>query len=317
VSPINGETYYVINQSDGLQLDLNAGSIIAGDHILQEARSFTSLSQRWAVTKLSDGAWKITNLLNGLCLDALASSGVTWTVQNPCSNASSQEWSLTATSNGYYAVLNQSTGLALDVSAQPTTGAGAWIDQSALGGSATQSQQWLLRPAFLRGIDNALLEKQEAARTSQNLTWWKDAGNAQDVLQMLKYHGINTVRLRPTSMPPYATQPSNGPCVQNLCYAETEAQDLDLAKRAKNLGMSIELTLLFDGGSSKSMPAAWANDSLTQLQTDLSNYVFQEIESYRSAGAMPDIVSIGNEVDTGFLNGNDPAQASRISHNCK
>src|SRR5208282_4816367 len=102
------------------------------------------------------------------------------------------------------------------------------------------------------------------------------------------------------------TQGSNGPCVQNLCYAETDSQDLDLAKRAKNLGMSVELTLLFDGGGSSTMPAAWANDSFSQLQTDLYNYVFQEIESYRSAGVMPDLVAIGNEVDTGFLNGYDP-----------
>jgi arabinogalactan endo-1,4-beta-galactosidase len=305
-TPIDGETYSVINQADGLQMDLNAGSIAPGANILQQSASFTSLSQRWAMTKLSDGNWKISNLLNGLCLDAAASSGTTWTVQNPCAaNTASQEWALNPTSNGYYTTQNKSTGLVIDV-AQGSTAAGAQLDQTAVNGAATQSQQWLLRPVFLHGIDNALLEKQEAARVSQNLTWWKDAGTAEDVLQMMKSHGINTVRLRPTSTPPYATQPANGPCAGNLCYAETDAQDLDLAKRAKNLGMSVELTLLFDGGSSQSMPAAWANDSFAQLQTDLYNYVFQEIESYRSSGVMPDLVAIGNEVDTGFLNGNDP-----------
>jgi arabinogalactan endo-1,4-beta-galactosidase len=308
VSPLNGETYYLVNQSTGFQADLNNGSTASGDHILQQQRSFSSLSQRWAATKLANGSWKISNLFNSLCLDASALGGVTWTVQNPCAAAATQQWSLNPTTNGFYTILNQSTGLVLDVSSQPAPGAGAWLDQSTLGGTATQSQQWLLRPAFLRGIDNALLEKQEAARVSQGLTWWKDAGTPQDVLQMLKYHGINTVRLRPTSMPPYATQSSNGPCVQNLCTAETDSQDLDLAKRAKNLGMSVELTLLFDGGGSSTMPAAWASDSFSQLQTDLYDYVFQEIESYRSAGAMPDLVSIGNEVDTGFLNGYDPGK---------
>lgn len=306
VSPLNGETYYLVNQSTDLQMDLNSGSTASGDHILQQQRTFSSLSQRWATTKLANGSWKISNLFNSLCLDASTSGGVTWTVQNPCAASATQQWSLNPTTNGFYTILNQSTGLVLDVSSQPAAGAGAWLDQTTLGGTATQSQQWLLRPVFLRGIDNALLEKQEAARVSQGLTWWKDAGTPQDVLQMLKNHGINTVRLRPTSMPPYATQASSGPCVQNLCYAETDSQDLDLAKRAKNLGMSIELTLLFDGGGSSTMPAAWANDSLSQLQTDLYNYVFQEIESYRSAGVMPDLVAIGNEVDTGFLNGYDP-----------
>jgi arabinogalactan endo-1,4-beta-galactosidase len=306
VSPINGETYYIINQADGLQIDLNSGSIAAGDHVLENAASFTSLSQRWATTRLADGNWKISNLLNGLCLDSAAASGVTWTVQNLCAGSTpSQEWSLHATSNGYYTVQNQSTGLVLDVY-QGSTTAGAQLDQTTLSGAATQTQQWLLRPAFFRGIDNALLEKQETARLAASVTWWKDAGTPTDVLQLMKNHGVNMVRLRPTSMPPYATQASSGPCVQNLCYAETDAQDLDLAKRAKNLGMSVELTLFFDGGSSQSTPAAWTNDSFSQLQTDLYNYVLQEIESYRSAGVMPDLVSIGNEVDTGFLNGNDP-----------
>jgi len=211
-----------------------------------------------------------------------------------------QQWVLTPTSNGYYTISNQSTGLVVDVD-QTSTATGAELDESALSVSPAQSQQWLLRPAFFRGVDNALLEKQEAARASSGLVWWNDAGVTLDLLEMLKNHGINMIRLRPSSMPPYATQGSQPPCLQNLCYAETESQDLDLAKRAKNLGISVELTLLFDGGSSSSIPASWANDSFSQLQTDLYNYVKAEIMAYRQAGAMPDLVSIGNEVDTGFL----------------
>jgi len=65
--------------------------------------------------------------------------------------------------------------------------------------------------------------------------------------------------------------------------------------------MSLQLTLLFDGGSSQSVPAAWSGHSFAQLQTDVYNYVRQEITSYRQAGVMPDLVAIGNEVDTGFL----------------
>jgi arabinogalactan endo-1,4-beta-galactosidase len=149
-------------------------------------------------------------------------------------------------------------------------------------------------------VDNALLEKQEAARISTGLTWWKDAGVQADVLQILKNHGVNLVRLRPSSAPPYS-DPSQPGCTGNACFAETDAQDLDLAKRTKNLGMSLELTLLFDGGGSSSVPSAWSGDTLTQLQTDVYNYVKAEIMSYRQAGTMPDLVSIGNEVDTGFL----------------
>jgi len=299
ISPIDGEVYYVANQLSGLQADLNNNSATAGDNIVQQPRTFTNTSQRWAFTKLPSGTWQISNVRNTLCFDSASVSGVMYVVQNPCAGSATQQWTLATTSNGYYTISNNSTRLLIDLY-QGSTSAGAFLDESASSGTATQSQQWLLRPAFFRGIDNALLEKQEAARASTGLTWWKDAGQPLDVLAMLKNHGVNMVRLRPSSAPPYSN-PSQTGCSGNACYAETDAQDLDLAKRAKNLGLSLELTLLFDGGSSTSAPPAWASHTLSQLQTDIYNYVKAEIMAYRQAGTMPDLVSIGNEVDTGFL----------------
>jgi arabinogalactan endo-1,4-beta-galactosidase len=307
ISPIDGEVYYLINQLSGLQVDLHGGSSATGAMLVQQPHSFTSLTQRWAMTKLSANLWAISNLSNGLCMDASAAAGSTATVQNPCAPVTAtQQWTLSAASNGYVTLLNHGTGLLLDVTGSSST-AGAALDQSAAASIPTQSQQWLLRPAFFRGIDNALLEKQEEERAGNSIPWWRDAGQTQDVLAMLKNHGVNMVRLRPTSAPPYSTLTPNdaggipATCTGNGCYAETDSADLDLAKRAKQLGMSVELTLLFDGGSSTSVPGAWSSDSLTQAETDLYNYVKTEVEAYRSAGVMPDMVTIGNEVDTGFL----------------
>lgn len=301
ITPINGEVYYVVNQFSGLQADLNNNSTLAGDHIVQQLRTFTNTSQRWAFATLPSGAWQISNILNGLCLDSATISSAVYVVQNSCAGTGTQQWSLAPAGNGYYAITNNSTGLSIDLY-QGSISAGTRLDQTALSssGTPTQSQQWLLRPAFYRGIDNALLEKQEAARVSTGLTWWKDAGQPLDLLAMMKNHGINMVRLRPSSSPPYSN-PSQSGCSSNACYAETDAQDLDLAKRSKNLGMSVELTLLFDGGSSTSVPTSWSSDTLAQLQTDIYGYVKTEIMMYRQAGAMPDLVAIGNEVDTGFL----------------
>ncbi len=86
ITPLNGETYYLVNQLSGLQADLINQSTTAGDHVAIQSRSFTALSQRWALTSLSGGAWKISNLSNGLCLDSASSAGVTWVVQNPCTS---------------------------------------------------------------------------------------------------------------------------------------------------------------------------------------------------------------------------------------
>jgi arabinogalactan endo-1,4-beta-galactosidase len=297
-TPINAEIYYVLNQLSGFQVDLNNNSTTAGDHLVQQPRTFTNTSQRWTFTAVSGGFWQISNVLNSLCFDSANISGVMYVVQNPCGGAATQQWSLSPTTNGYYTISNHSTGLFVDAL---SASSGAFLDQTALSGSATQSQQWLLRPAFFRGVDNALLEKQEAARIATGLVWWKDTSGVQtDVLQILKNHGINMVRVRPTSAPPYSDSSQAG-CTGNACFAETDAQDLDLAKRTKNLGMSLELTLLFDGGSSASVPPTWSGQTLAELQTDVYNYVKAEIMSYRQAGTMPDLVSIGNEVDTGFL----------------
>jgi arabinogalactan endo-1,4-beta-galactosidase len=297
INPIDGQIYYVLNQPSDLQVDLNSSSTTIGDHLVQEPQSFTNLSQRWTFTKVS-GGWQISNVRNGLCADSASVSGMLYVVQNPCvAGTASQQWTLTPTNNGYYTIANDSTSLLMDV---PSLSAGAFLEQTAPSGGATQSQQWLLRPAFFRGVDNALLEKQESARISTGLMWWKDAGVEQDVLQILKNHGVNLVRVRPSSAPPYSN-PSQPGCTGNACFAETEAQDLDLAKRAKNLGMSLELTLLFDGTGSASVPPAWAGHTLNQLETDIYNYVKAEITLYRQGGTMPDLVSIGNEVDTGFL----------------
>lgn len=297
ITPIDGQIYYILNQPSDLQVDLNSNSTTVGDHLRQEGQSFTNTSQRWTFTEVS-GGWQISNVQNGLCADSANVSGVLYVVQNAClASTTSQQWTLSPTNNGYYTIANDSTNLLMDV---PSASAGAFLEQTQLSGSATQSQQWLLRPAFFRGVDNALLEKQESARISTGLTWWKDAGVEEDVLQILKNHGVNLVRVRPSSAPPYAN-PSQSGCTGNACFAETEAQDLDLAKRAKNLGLSLELTLLFDGGGSASVPPAWAGHTLNQLETDIYNYVKAEIMLYRQSGTMPDLVSIGNEVDTGFL----------------
>jgi arabinogalactan endo-1,4-beta-galactosidase len=293
ITPINGETYYVLNQGTGLQADLVSDSTTAGDHIIQQTKSFADLAQRWTFTKTSDGNWSISNAANTFCFDVSGTN----VVQNACSGITTQEWILTPTTNGYYTIANASASLLIDV---PQASAGAALDLTTSAASPTQTQQWLLRPTFFRGVDNALLEKQEADRAAAGVPWWKDNGQAEDVLQILKSHGVNIIRLRPSSVPPYAN-PSQTGCSGNLCFAETDAQDLDLAKRAKNLGMSVQLTLLFDGGSSSSMPSGWMTDSFSQLQTDLYNYVKQEVTKYRQAGVMPDLVSIGNEVDTGFL----------------
>ena len=133
ITPINGQVYYLLNQLSGLNADLNNNSTLAGDRIVQQQPSFTSLSQRWTFTRIADGVWQISNTGNGLCLASAGSARLCmprkWgvregaaavrrnysascpVVQNPCASTAVQQWSLMATSNGYYMIVNKSTGL--------------------------------------------------------------------------------------------------------------------------------------------------------------------------------------------------------------
>jgi len=293
IRPIDGEVYYLINQHSGLQADAPMSG--GATRVIQESWNFRGSSQRWMLARASDGSWAIENVGARKCLaDELRRTELT-----DCNTPLHNRWQLIPSTNGYYEIRNRDTHRLLDVPME-AAGPAATLITSPEAGRRPQSQFWLLRPAVFRGMDNALLEKQEALRVSQGTPWWKDAGLSQDVLRIFRNHGINMIRLRPSSAPPYV-DPSVTGCQGNVCFAETEAQDLDLARRAKNLGMSVELTLLFDGGSSQSVPSAWAADTLQQAQADLYDYVRAEVEQYRRAGVMPDLVAIGNEVDTGFL----------------
>jgi arabinogalactan endo-1,4-beta-galactosidase len=297
ITPINGETYYLINQLTGFQADLNGGSVTAGSGTTATVRSFSSLTQRWALTATATASWKISNLASGLCLDASTSGNTTSTVQNTCTSVNTQSWTLAPTSNGYYTLKNVGSGLTLDTT---NNAAGALLLQSTLSTTPTQSQQWLLRPVFFRGVDNAMLEKQEANKVANGIPWWNDNGQKADLLAILKSHGINMIRIRPTSEPPYNTFTATT-CSGNGCYAETDAQSIDLAKRAKNMGMAVELSFFFDGGSSAAIPGVWSAYTASQTQSAVYTYVKAQIEAYRQAGAMPDMVAIGNEVDTGLM----------------
>jgi hypothetical protein len=203
-SPINGETYYLINQLSGMQVDLNGNSTANGDSILQNTRSFSSLSQRWAMTKAPDGNWKISNIANGLCLDSAPAQGVAWTVQNPCGiGVPTQEWAFTYITNGYNTIRNIGSQLVLDVN-NSSASAGGKLIQSALSGAATQSQSWLFRAAYFRGNDMSTASKEEFDRVAHNVIWWHDAYlPGQDILQIFKNHGMNMIRLRRTLTTPW------------------------------------------------------------------------------------------------------------------
>jgi arabinogalactan endo-1,4-beta-galactosidase len=147
---------------------------------------------------------------------------------------------------------------------------------------------------FLAGADFSHL----AFFESRGVTY-KEGGQIQDGVQILKNHGINCVRLRLfTSSDAQAdSHPYN--------YINNTRYTVPLAVRVKNAGLLFLLDFHYsdtwaDPGK-QATPAAWANLNLAQLVQEMRAYNSNTIATFAAAGAMPDYVQVGNEISSGML----------------
>jgi arabinogalactan endo-1,4-beta-galactosidase len=151
-----------------------------------------------------------------------------------------------------------------------------------------------LRPDSMMGVDVSMLKEMEdnGARFLVN-------GVPQDCLQILKDHGVNWIRLRLWNDPTDANgQPLGGG--DNDLKTTTA-----LAVRAKHLGLKVLLDFHYsdwwaDPGK-QNMPKAWVGLSLPDLEKALYDYTANAIGTLAKAGAMPDMVQIGNELNGGMM----------------
>lgn len=128
---------------------------------------------------------------------------------------------------------------------------------------------------------------------------YQDAGQPQDALAILKQHGLTCVRLRlfTSSAAQAVADPYN--YINNLDYS------VPLAVRVKNAGLHFYLDFHYsdtwaDPGH-QAVPSAWTNLTFAALVQQMYSYNSNTIASFRAAGAMPDYVSIGNEITSGLL----------------
>lgn len=120
---------------------------------------------------------------------------------------------------------------------------------------------------------------------------FKDGGQAKPGLQIFKEHGYNWIRLRlfhtPTRLP------------NNLEYTIASAKD------ARKLGFKFLLNFHYsdtwaDPGK-QTIPAAWKGKSHDELVQTIFDYTRDTITAFREAGALPDMVQVGNEITPGML----------------
>ncbi len=159
---------------------------------------------------------------------------------------------------------------------------------------------------YLRGGDISMLNYIE----DMGAKFYNASGIQKDPLDIMKENGVNFVRLR------LYNNPGNEICytVDGITYNYklpanylNEDDVLDLARRAKNRNMKIELTFHYSdfwtNGKTQFKPSAWKDLSFDQLKTAVYDYSYNFLQKMNAQGTAPDYVSIGNEIQAGFLFG--------------
>jgi len=136
------------------------------------------------------------------------------------------------------------------------------------------------------GADISFLRQAE-----QHGTIFRENGTPKPVLEILKSHGYNWIRLR------LFHTPSDLP--NDLAYTIAEAKD------AKKLGFKFLLDFHYadswaDPGK-QPIPKAWQGKSHKELITAVFEYTRDTTAAFRDAGALPDMIQIGNEITNGML----------------
>jgi arabinogalactan endo-1,4-beta-galactosidase len=128
-------------------------------------------------------------------------------------------------------------------------------------------------------------------------------GVQKDLLQILKDHGVNAIRIKVWNDP-------GNPC----CYPANQAHPAgyndpshatQLAVRAKKVGLRIMIDFHYsdwwaDPGK-QHMPHEWEGQDIDQLQRSLYGFTHHVLSTLKANGVTPEWVQVGNEISNGML----------------
>ncbi len=151
------------------------------------------------------------------------------------------------------------------------------------------------RNDFIMGADiSTILAIQQAGRSYYDLN-----GSEKPLMDILKENGVNWIRLRLWNDP----KDENG----NWYGAGNVNKEavIEMAKQAKAAGLKVLVDFHYSDfwadPARQKTPKAWASFNETQLQQAVYNYTLDVISSLADAGAYPDMVQVGNEINDGML----------------
>ncbi|MEO6948132.1 MAG: glycosyl hydrolase 53 family protein [Ginsengibacter sp.] len=142
-------------------------------------------------------------------------------------------------------------------------------------------------PFFAKGADVSWVTQME----SEGIKFYNKNGTQQDLFQILKDEGMNSIRLRV-----WVNHPDGWGNTSDLVAK---------ALRAKAAGMKILIDFHYsdtwaDPGH-QTKPAAWQNQTIIQLDSSVKAYTTGVLDTLNLNGISPDWVQVGNETNDGML----------------
>ena len=151
-----------------------------------------------------------------------------------------------------------------------------------------------VRPDFIKGMDVSMLPELEALGAK-----YYDQGKQEDAITIMQAHGINYIRARLWVNPQSSDHKAFGGGNSTLDRA------IELGKRAHAHGMKYLLDIHYsdfwtDPGK-QMKPQSWEKLPFDKLVTKVYDYTDQVMKAHRQAGVVPDMVQVGNELNSGML----------------
>lgn len=140
---------------------------------------------------------------------------------------------------------------------------------------------------FANGADISWYPQMKAA----GYVFKNSSGVRMNLLDILKEEGINAIRIRAW------VHPQGGYC--DTKYVTSLAHEAD--SMGFNILIDFHCSDTWADPSHQATPAAWANDSLPQLLTQLYHYIYGVMDTLKSVGVVPKWVQIGNETNNGMM----------------
>ena len=144
---------------------------------------------------------------------------------------------------------------------------------------------------FSKGGDISWVPQMEAT----GYKFLNENGQEEDILKILKDHGMNTVRLRTWVNP--SGDPQSGHC--------SAGETVAMAIRCKQAGLRIMINFHYSDSwadpGKQNKPAKWKDLPFNLLKDSLHNYTADVMTKLKQAGITPEWVQVGNEIPGGLL----------------